>query len=57
MKLSECRHGLLVQKEDATIGMIIGLSENRCSEAIPLIQWQTGATYPCHHSNIKLYEE
>ena len=61
MKLSGCTHGKLVVKgqgsTEVMVGMVVGLSENCHNEAIPVVQWQDETTYPCHHSNLSLYEE
>lgn len=63
MKLSECKHGVLVCRNygsGSMIGMIVGISETKTEHgafAIPLVQWQNGDTYPIHHTNIKLYED
>lgn len=39
------------------LGMIVGISENPQSEAIPIVQNQDGQTKPIHHSNLELYED
>lgn len=64
MKLKNCVYGTLVQAECGKIGMVKGITNN-CSSgdiatrseserAIPLIQWQSGETVGCHHSNLSL---
>lgn len=69
MKLSECKHGILVQElyEHGEIGMVVGITNNLSStltsqqqepkRAIPLIQWQSGRTYGIHHNNIRVYKD
>ena len=67
MKLSECKHGVLVIHfnsyevdgdtiEQKSIGMVVGISENIKGEAIPLIQWQFGSVDKMHHNLLELYE-
>ena len=69
MKLSECKHGILVQElsEHGEIGMVVGITNNITSvlseaqkdpeRAIPLIQWQCGRTRGIHHNNIRVYKD
>jgi hypothetical protein len=68
MKLSECKHGVLVQHNGSDeIGMIAGITNNITSvlseeqknpdRAIPLVQWQSGRTCGIHHSNIRIYKD
>lgn len=61
MKLSECKHGVLVEYAKgygiSQIGMVVGITENPVKEAIPLIQWQKGEVVPQHHKLLGLYEE
>ncbi len=68
MKLSQCKHGVLVQyatqagfeteEEVLLIGMVVGLEENAAGEAIPIVQFQRGdKPSPCHHELLELYEE
>jgi hypothetical protein len=68
MKLSECKHGTLVQSKDSLgeIGMIVGITNDIASvlseeqrnpeRAIPLVQWQSGHTCGIHHENIKVFK-
>lgn len=65
MKLSECTHGKLVyqnntsfdDKGNVKVGMVIGITQNCCEEAIPMVQWQDGNKFSAHHANLSLYEE
>ncbi len=68
MKLSQCKHGVLVQyatqagfeteDEVLLIGMVVGLGENAAGEAVPLIKFQHRDTPSlCHHELLELYEE
>lgn len=74
MKLSQCRHGVIVQKKEAgcgtahrEVGMVIGITNNlesvlsdECRDpfnAVPLVQWQSGRSYPIHPKNIDLYKD
>ena len=68
MKLSECKHGVVVQSTDGIgeIGMIVGITNNIASvlseeqrnpeRAIPLVRWQSGHTCGIHHENIKVFK-
>jgi hypothetical protein len=72
MKLSECKHGIIVETSDidgktVKVGMIIGITNNADHEAapvredykraIPMVQWSCGATYAIHHANIRPYKD
>lgn len=66
MKLKDCKHGILVEDNDGSIGMIVGIT-NKCPHSnryekglpentIPLVQWASGATYGIHYNNIKPFK-
>lgn len=66
MKLKDCTYGILVEDEEGSIGMIVGITNN-CphsdmyekglpEKAIPLVQWASGATYGIHYGNIKPFK-
>ena len=67
MKLSACKHGLLVQDDNGRIGMIVGITNNapgaarhernKPNNAIPLVQWANGEKYGIHHMNISKFKE
>ncbi len=60
MKLSQCKHGVLVINTVMTkkVGMVVGLGENATGEAVPLIKFQHRDTPSlCHHELLELYEE
>lgn len=58
MKLSECKHGLIVRnKHSFLIGMIVGVSSNAQFEALSVVQYQNGETYDTHPANLELYED
>ncbi len=70
MKLSQCKHGVLVKfnikgtkdiivpEGTFCIGMVVGLGQNATGEAIPIVQFQRGdKPSPCHHELLELYEE
>ncbi len=66
MKLSDCKHGILVQNSAGEIGMIVGITNNISTvlseeqrnpeRAIPLVQWQCGHTCGIHHNNISQFK-
>lgn len=67
MKLSKCKHGIIVQDVDGTkIGMIVGITNNcpsadldtraKPSRATVLVQWSFGETYGIHPENIEPYK-
>lgn len=56
MKLSECKHGILVCV-GYRIGMIVGITQNPYKEAVPLVQWQNDPEpMAYHHCNLLPYE-
>lgn len=72
MKLSECKHGIIVQAECVfskvvRVGMVVGITNNcptgkldekrHPHKAIPLVQWSCGTTLPYHHENLTEYKD
>ncbi len=68
MVLSDCKYGVLVAfKEEehiVKVGMVVGITNNRPLEshairrdpanAVPLVQWSSGETYPVHPGLLEL---
>ena len=59
MKLSQCKLGVLVTFGDGTlVGMVVGISENRNKDAVPLVKWQNEEEPILnHHELLELYED
>lgn len=66
MKLSECKFGVLVQDDRGRVGMVKGITNNKTSSdlqerddpdnAIPLVEWASGATTGIYHGNLKPFK-
>jgi hypothetical protein len=68
MKLSECKHGILVVTEDAKVGMIVGITNkaqwadgetrSKIEHAVPLVQF-SGDLAPrgIHPSNLRVFKD
>lgn len=67
MKLSECKHGVLVARSllwwrstDVFVGMVVGIGEVLTEEGnfpAPVVQWQDGSTSTINVDNLELYED
>ncbi len=67
MKLSQCKHGVLVQADNGKIGMVVGITNNvwfsdertraEPERAVPRVEWASGQVEPIHPSNIELFKE
>ena len=64
MKLKDCKYGILVTDKKGMIGMVVGVTNVYPNQgqsirglpenAMPLVEWQCGAKYGIHPSNIEL---
>ena len=59
MKLSKCTYGILVRSTQTfKIGMVVGITENRFYEPIPLIKWQHEEYAVAYDpDNLELYKD